>query len=583
MTDPKKPTDLQALLDAIFSINAGPSTIAALISDRGLDPVAVRKAAEAEHARCKKEFETDTSITVELVEGINAIIEATSLPEEPDPEPVEAVDPEPVATEKKPDPPTDSDEKVGNETDDQATADPIEPTEVLEPSAANFRSRPGHTLDLKPNRLVKLSSELPAAADGYVALSHDGSKTFSNVEELNGEIVNRLSDIRSSRSEEGRTLFTHKLTDKKFHRTAGMSHTDVDSLINESVAHHAKFSSNGWCAPSVQRYEFCPIPNAWGLFGEAIPMVTSDRGGISWPVTPKLSDLWGTGIGCWTEAEEKERTDLKPCTEAGCTNFVDYRDRICSLCVTSSALSDRAFPELTAQIVQTHEVIYEWMINYNMLQLALEYAVAANGDLRWDTSGWGILQALKEKISVAIDMLAARTQLQPQGTTWNVALPYWAFGAIRSDLAKRVGADISMMSVGRQQIVEILSGGLRVRFWEQMPWQTALVEDAPVEDKVWLGSDNALEEGNYPSTMELLIWPQGAFVGVRDDFLNIRGRWDYGLQRDNKKLQIFAESAWNLIPRCYESLKITLDICTAGRSGNLFDFPCDNPTPEPVP
>ena len=213
-----------------------------------------------------------------------------------------------------------------------------------------------------------------------------------------------------------------------------------------------------------------------------------------------------------------------------------------------------------------------------MLQTAIGYA----RPVTWDTSGWGVWAALKEKIGFAIESLSARNLLDPQNHVWNLAIPAWLFSVIQADLSKRVGADLEMMSVSRERITMMLAGGRQLRIWPLSIWQTAITQtDIPPAMRNWMGSDQSLDSGNYPETAEMLLWPQGAFVGVRDDFLDIRARWDYGLQRDNKQLQMFSETAWNVIPRCYEALHITLNICSAGRSGSLFEYPCNEAAPPP--
>src|SRR5690606_874705 len=105
------------------------------------------------------------------------------------------------------------------------------------------------------------------------------------------------------------------------------------------------------------------------------------------------------------------------------------------------------------------------------------------------------------------------------------------FGAIRSDLSKRASANnIDILRVTPTQIEAIVRGGRSLRIVPHSMMDTYIVEPTDGDqEKTWFGSDISLEDGVYPETMEALLFPDGAIVGVRDDFLDIRAGWDYGL------------------------------------------------------
>lgn len=615
---------MNELLELIISQKVGPNTIRVLLAERGDDVEALRTAVTERLAEMRATVDTDPAVTAEAVQAVQTLLAAvTPIEDTADTDPDTGQD----ATDDDSDD-SDPDESVtGDETESvDAVADGATP-ETTEDTTNDDDGGGAVTLDNNQDPDTTSAPEAaPAAVEGDVVIPAEAFKAsgagkttmtmnrpgvaarFSDAKASNDEYqafaggsntqlftagdvathVNGQLDLlrgtRGSSDPRGVSLVQYKAQANamKFYRSADMRRREVEELITAATSHHAQFGSNGFCAPSIQHYEFCPVPTAWGQFGQALPMIVSERGGNEWPVTPSIGDLWGQGIECRTEQEEIDRTEPKACTEIDCPGWIDYRDNICHICVVSSILQNRAFPEYTDQMVRTYELIYEMWINWMMLQKAISYADEQNGELRWDTAGWGILQALKEKVGLAIDNLVARTLLNPWKTTWNVAIPFWAYSAIQADAAKRVGADMTMLTLDREPIETILRGGRTVRFWPQMPWQTSIVEDVPDPAmRTWMGSDTSVQNGVYPETMEILIWPQGAFVGVRDDFLDIRARWDYGLQQDNKQLEMFSETVWNVIPRCYEAMHITLDICTAGRSGNLFDFPCNTaPAPE---
>lgn len=594
---------LKDIIDAGQALSgAGPATIRAYIADRGGDVSAIAAEAQAEIKRIRDTYQTDPTITAELATLVQTVVMATDTPVEAPPEPEQEL---PAADTEHTEENTESKDQLveANELPTVDDGAEVVSGDLVGAGAVGAETFQGRVMDLgvmRENAPTIVSSDTLATNANYEIFANGSTRKIETVGDLGAHVADQMKMVASAGGTDARgvSLVTYRAKDSwnRFHRSADMSDKDVVKLLDASVKHHDNFSgalfkhgrtslevkqfaSTGWCAPSVDNFEFCPIPQAWGGFGETIPIITADRGGIRWPVSPSISDTWGDGIGCWTEAEEMAREDLKPCIELGCPGWVDYRNNICSICVVSSILTNRAFPEWTGNQVALYELMYEMWINWQMLQTAIGYA----RPVTWDTSGWGVWAALKEKIGFAIESLSARNLLDPQNHVWNLAIPAWLFSVIQADLSKRVGADLDMMSVSRERITMMLAGGRQLRIWPLSIWQTAITQtDIPDPAmRTWMGSDQSLDSGNYPETAEMLLWPQGAFVGVRDDFLDIRARWDYGLQRDNKQLQMFSETAWNVIPRCYEALHITLNICSAGRSGSLFEYPCNEAAPPP--
>ena len=600
------------LIEWLKTITASPETVRSLLHDQGTDMTALHAAASERLAEMRANVDSDATVTAETVRAVQTIIAATAPPAA-----------EPDQDQDTDDSDGDADTDGANAPEDDASTEPGETDSPTEETTDDG----GGAVTLDKNQDPDTTANAPASVEGEVITAeafknsdanHQVQLTmnrpgvaarFSNAKASNAEyqvfagdkgreletagdvadhVGSQLNLLRQARftNSIGVPILEYKPKPgaMKFHRYTGMPVTDVQAMVDEAVFEHSKMelfteANPTWCAPALQHYEFCPVPRAWGLFGQALPTIASDRGSNSWPTSPDLGQIWGQGMECRTAEEEAERAEEgtpKACTSIGCPEWVDYIDEICHLCVTVPTLQHKAFPEYTDQVIRTYELMYETMINWNMLQKAIAIADEQNGELRWDTAGWGITSAVKHAINFAIDSLSAKHHLDPMSTQWNMAVPFWMYSVIQLDLQKRVNADIEMMSIGRDRIDLILKGGRTLRIWQIMPWQQALTE-MEIPDpamRTWLGGGVSIEGGTYADTMEILIWPQGALVGRRDDFLSIRGRWDYGLQRQNQQLELFNESQWNVIPRCYSAMHITLDICSAGRSGSLFEYPC---------
>jgi hypothetical protein len=132
------------------------------------------------------------------------------------------------------------------------------------------------------------------------------------------------------------------------------------------------------------------------------------------------------------------------------------------------------------------------------------------------------------------------------GHTLEVVAPYWIKGAIRSDLGLRTG---QTGPVSDQQInSHFAARGLRVSFvydWQEM-------------------STTALE---YPATFNVLMFPAGTFVKGVADVINLNAVYDAASLAVNTYTALFFEHAILVAQMCYESQKITLPVCIAGRTG----------------
>jgi len=584
------------LITWIIEQQASADTVRSFLADRGVDAAEIHEAARGRIRDMAATVDTDPTVTAEAVRAVRVLVDATAPATEPENSDDTGTGDDAAAELEA----TDDADETENTDDgggavtlenDQADSNDVGgdvPVTGDLISAEAFKARGGGgrrdpeqvKMTLRPGAAASFANA-KAANDYYQAFAGGSGGELHTMADLTRHVDRQMDLLRNAGSSAatGIELVQFKAREgaNPFRVGANMSRQQAGAVLQDAIAYHSEKFANGFCSPSTQLYEFCRVPAPWGRFGDSIPMIAAERGGVELPVSPSIGTMWGAGIECRTEQEEIERDQdgtEKACTHIDCPTWVDHRNRICHICVTSGTLQRKAFPESIDDAIRKFELIYDMWINWQMLSTAIEIADSQNGELRWDTAGWGILQALKEKIGFAIMSISARTLLNYESTIWNVAIPFWAYAAIQADAAKRVGADLTMMTLTRDPINTILSNGMTVRFWPQMPWQTALVDVPDPAMRTWIGSDVSLENGVYPDTMELLIWPQGTFAGVRDDFLDIRARWDFDLQKQNRQLEWFAETEWNLIPHCYEAVHLTLDICTAGRSGSLFEYPC---------
>lgn len=618
---------MKELIEWLMTSNASPATVRSYLADQSADIDALRAEATERLDQMRATVDTDPTVTAEAVRAVKTLIAAVTPTEDTgDTDPDTADDSEDTAeadevegdaaasggdaenTDTAADATTDTTEDTTNNDDgggavtlDNENQDPNASAPKTASAAVEgdvipaeaFKSKSAVQLTMNQPGVAARFANAKASNEQYQVFAGNRGDELLTARDVSHHVGRELDAIRQSRNTNGSSVLEYKAKSLKFARHRNMPIGEVQDMIDEAVFEHSKLETFAeanptWCAPALQHYEFCPVPQAWGLFGNTIPTIASDRGSNTWPTSPDLGQLWGHGMECRTAAEEAARAEAgtpKGCVGLGCPEWPEYIDHMCNLCVTVPTLQHKTFPEYTDQVIRTYELMYETMINWNMLQEAITLADGQNGEIRWNTAGWGITAAVKHAINFAIDSLSAKHSLNPKTTQWNMVVPFWMYSVIQLDLQKRVNADIEMMSIGDDRIDLILKGGRRLRIAPIMPWQQSLTETEIPDPamRTWLGGGVSIQNGTYADTMEILIWPQGAFLGVRDDFLSIRGRWDYDLQRQNQQLAMFNESQWNVIPRCYSAMHITLDICSAGRSGSLFEYPCGPEAPAEEP
>jgi hypothetical protein len=298
-------------------------------------------------------------------------------------------------------------------------------------------------------------------------------------------------------------------------------------------------ASGGWCAPSETLYDFCGGETLEGIL--SVPEVQVKRGGIRFTRGPSYADLYTAAGFIQTEAQAIAGT-TKPCFEVPCPTWTDVRLDAVGLCIKAPILTNAAYPELVQRWLSGAMVAHQHMVNGSVLT-------------RMDTAS-GAARVYAGQGSAAQDTLAGLELMGDQmrqkyrlgfGSTLEVVAPYWIKGAIRSDLQLRNGQQIA--PVTDQQInAHFATRGLKVSFvydWQEM-------------------STTALE---YPATFNVLMYPAGTFVKGVAPVINLNAVYDAASLAVNLYTALFFEHAILVAQMCYESQKITLPVCIAGRTG----------------
>lgn len=304
-------------------------------------------------------------------------------------------------------------------------------------------------------------------------------------------------------------------------------------------------AAGGWCAPSETLYDFCGGETLEGIL--SVPEVQVKRGGIRYTRGPSYADLYTAAGFIQTEAQAIAGT-TKPCFEVPCPTWQDVRLDAVGLCIKAPILTNAAYPELIQRWLSGAMVAHQHMVNASVLSRM----DAASGAARVYTGQGSIAQDTTAGLELMGDQMRQKYRLA-FGHTLEVVAPYWIKGAIRSDLGLRTG---QTGPVSDQQINQhFASRGLRVSFvydWQEM-------------------STTAVE---YPATFNVLMYPAGTFVKGVADVINLNAVYDAASLAVNTYTALFFEHAILVAQMCYESQKITLPVCIAGRTGSANITEC---------
>jgi len=322
-----------------------------------------------------------------------------------------------------------------------------------------------------------------------------------------------------------------------------LSHAQRESRLpgNSLVA------AGGWCAPSETLYDLCTSETSEGIL--SVPEVNVARGGIRYTSGPDFSTIY-TNVGfSQTEAQAISGTS-KTCYEVPCPSFTDVRLDVVGLCIKAPILTNVAYPELVNRWLSGSMIAHQHKVNAKVIAALATAAGAAKvitglGSTAGDTLGGLelIADGLRQKYRMALN------------ASLEVVLPFWAKGAIRSDLANRNGQS-SADTVSDQQITaHFAARNLAVQF--VYDWQDLSAPPAVA----------------YPTTYSALIYPAGTFIKGTSDVISLNAVYDSASLATNVYTALFFEEGVLVAKMCNEAALVTLPICNAGRTG-AANFTC---------
>lgn len=344
----------------------------------------------------------------------------------------------------------------------------------------------------------------------------------------------------------------------------------IDAAANErkrfgrgGLAKAALTAAGGWCAPSETVYDFCSFETVSGILD--LPTVQIRRGGINFTKGPSYADLaadWGFEQ---TEAQAEAGT-VKDCYAVECPPFEDHRMDVVGFCITAGVLtaSPAGYPELIQRVLEIGTVAHAHKVNADNIQRISDLIGTAVDYAEIGATTNDVLDA----VGIAAASIRYQLAMDPNATVEGVA-PLWLQDIIRADLGRRNGVD--MLSVSNADIDRYLAAR-QVRLQFVYDYQNLAGTGTG-------GANNTAGWTKYPGTVEIMLWPAGAFVRGTSNVIDMDTIYDSVGLSTNTYTAAFFEEGQMIFNRCGFGVKYTIDVsCLAGRTG-AADVTCTTPAP----
>lgn len=372
-------------------------------------------------------------------------------------------------------------------------------------------------------------------------------------------VTQKASSLRGPAS--GRHEYRIAQIQKNFSAQAVVTGTEADKnaisfATSESNIPGANslVAAGGWCAPSETWYDLLDLSTTAGLI--SLPEVVAARGGIR--LIPgggaQFAEIYADTGFCFTEAMDIAGDYVaggapgspKPCYHVECPEFEDFRLDVCGICVQAGYLQNKAYPELTADVLRKTLTAHRHRLSANKINAI----VAGSSSVAIPNGGANQGAAAPVLNAVELQVWDIRYRYRMSDTqTLEAVFPFWAKGLFRADLAFRLGKpeidvpDAEIMGWFRQR-------GIAAQFVYN-----------------WQDLGGVTDATAYPESLSFLIYPAGTWVAATSDVIDLGVVHDSTQFSFNNYTAAFVEEGWQILPVGPESRIVELAVCPSGSIG----------------
>ena len=315
-------------------------------------------------------------------------------------------------------------------------------------------------------------------------------------------------------------------------------------------------AAGGWCAPSETVYDLLEDESRDGLI--SLPEINVTRGGIKFTKGPKFADLYAAPSFNFTEEEAKagkyqptsatdptNKVGAKPVYHVPCTDFEEVRLSAAGIHVQANLLQQRGYPELVARTIRGALVAHEHKMSERIIASMEKQSTAVSMDAGQIGAAAPILTAIE--LQVEHYRYAQRLS---RSTTLEAVFPYWVHGAIRTDLSRRQGVDLTDVNDARID-AWFKARGVNPQFVYDWQALTGVAGDF----KAW------------GSSLKFLLYSAGTFVKGGQDVITLDTVYDSVLLGQNDYTALFTEEGYLVAKRGHDARVVTVPINPNGGTG----------------
>lgn len=453
-----------------------------------------------------------------------------------------------------PDPDVDPDEEPADETDPDADPESVaaDGKKGKRPSRKGAARRTPASHRPRPK---KKNSRLSIVASGDIPGFSAGSR-LDSLEDVGEAFARKADAVMVPSARPGKipvASFRIDYPDERY-LTASAGARSNGEKIERVVGPEAMTASGGFCAPFEISYDLRVSASDRRPITQALPRFGADRGGVSLPTDPVLSDLGADAVSLWTNETDAEPGDsTKPCQRIECGTWTDFDVDALLKCLEVGNFEKRTFPENFEAFWELAGAAHARLAEQTLYDAMVAQSTAVSvGEVL------GTYRAVLAGLYRAVAIYRARHRTVENATLRWIA-PEWLLNNMAVDRLRQLPGDD--VSLAKQSIIsDIQAAGVEPIF----------SPDIEIDPFVDTQGDGPLI--GWPTDVETLLYPEGRFL-----FLD-SGTLDFGMEiRDSElnktnDVQAFLETFEGLADRGgVESLALTFDICPDGSTAATVD------------
>lgn len=243
----------------------------------------------------------------------------------------------------------------------------------------------------------------------------------------------------------------------------------------------------------------------------------------------------------------------KPCYTVPCPDFQERRLNLSGVCLSAGLLQQRGYPEVIARTTRGALIAHDHKVSAAVLNAV----VTGSTPVTMTADQVGTTAPLLDAIEMQVEHYRYIHRMARR-TTLEAVFPFWVYGAIRSDLARRQGVDLIDVPDSRIN-AWFTTRGVSAQFvynWQDLTGAA--------------GSFTA-----WPSSVSFLLYAAGTWVRGNSDIVSLDTIYDSVNLGQNDYTALFTEEGWLVAKVGHDSRVVTVPVCSTGGTHGGVTIDCD--------